>query len=77
MSSKLNKSDTIEAKENAKSLAEYAGMRTDEFDPDPEDAPSRKSILKNVAGFIIVTEFCERYGIEYKLIIFLILIQIF
>lgn len=43
------------------------------YSPDPEDAASRKSVLLNVAGFIIVTEFCERlanYGFAGSLVLF-------
>eukprot|EP00597_Dinobryon_sp_UTEXLB2267_P005647 CAMPEP_0170080918 /NCGR_PEP_ID=MMETSP0019_2-20121128/16920_1 /TAXON_ID=98059 /ORGANISM="Dinobryon sp., Strain UTEXLB2267" /LENGTH=662 /DNA_ID=CAMNT_0010295097 /DNA_START=50 /DNA_END=2038 /DNA_ORIENTATION=- len=46
----------------------------DEIDTDPEDAAGRKSVLTNVAGFIIVTEFCERlayYGFAGSLVLFL------
>ncbi len=45
----------------------------DLYPPDPADAKDRKSILKNVAGFIIVTEFCERlayYGFAGSLVLF-------
>jgi hypothetical protein len=43
------------------------------YDPDPEDAKDRKSILLNTAGYIIVTEFCERvayYGFAGSLVLF-------
>jgi hypothetical protein len=33
---------------------------TSKHDPDPDDADSRPSVLMSIAGFIIVTEFCER-----------------
>jgi dipeptide/tripeptide permease len=52
-------------------LAELVVDQT--YEPDPEDAPTRKSVLKNVAGFIIVTEFCERfayYGFAGSLVLF-------
>jgi dipeptide/tripeptide permease len=41
--------------------------------PDPEDADTRPSTLKNTAGYIIVTEFCERlayYGFAGSLVLF-------
>lgn len=41
--------------------------------PDPSDAANRPSRLFNVAGFIIVTEFCERlayYGFAGSLVLF-------
>lgn len=41
--------------------------------PDPPDAEGRPSRLLNVAGFIIVTEFCERlayYGFAGSLVLF-------
>ena len=44
-----------------------------EYPPDPPDAADRKSILRNVAGFIIITEFCERltyYGFAGSLVLF-------
>ena len=43
------------------------------FPPDPEDAATRKSVLFTVAGYIIVTEFCERlayYGFAGSLVLF-------
>lgn len=46
----------------------------DEIDTDPQDADQRKSVLTNVAGYIIVTEFCERlayYGFAGSLVLFL------
>lgn len=46
----------------------------DEIEIDPEDAVTRGSVLTNVAGFIIVTEFCERlayYGFAGSLVLFL------
>lgn len=41
--------------------------------PDPDDANSRPSILKGVAQYIIVQEFCERlayYGFAGSLVLF-------
>ena len=41
--------------------------------PDDSDSSERKSVLKNVVGFIIVTEFCERvayYGFAGSLVLF-------
>eukprot|EP01038_Epipyxis_sp_PR26KG_P011667 gene11667-15622_t len=43
------------------------------YPPDPPDAIKRKSVLLGVAGFIIVTEFCERlayYGFAGSLVLF-------
>jgi len=43
------------------------------YPPDPTDAKGRKSVLINTAGFIIVTEFCERlayYGFAGSLVLF-------
>ncbi len=43
------------------------------YPPDPEDADSRPSVLTGVAGYIIVTEFCERlayYGFAGSLVLF-------
>lgn len=43
------------------------------FPDDPPDAADRKSVLINVDGFIIVTEFCERlayYGFAGSLVLF-------
>lgn len=45
----------------------------DAYPPDPEDADKRKSVLQGVAGYIIVTEFCERlayYGFAGSLVLF-------
>ncbi len=42
-------------------------------EPDPDDAKDRKSVLINTAGYIIVTEFCERvayYGFSGSLVLF-------
>eukprot|EP01035_Chromulina_nebulosa_P019152 gene19152-24993_t len=44
-----------------------------EYPPDPIDASTRKSVLMNTAGYIIVTEFCERltyYGFAGSLVLF-------
>ena len=44
-----------------------------EYGPDPDDAMDRKSVLMNVAGYIIVTEFCERlayYSFAFSLVLF-------
>jgi dipeptide/tripeptide permease len=44
-----------------------------QFPPDPPDAVGRPSKLKGTAGFIIVTEFCERlayYGFAGSLVLF-------
>lgn len=44
-----------------------------EYPDDPEDAKDRKSVLYNVAGYIIVTEFCERlayYTFATSLVLF-------
>jgi hypothetical protein len=44
-----------------------------QYPPDPSDAASRKSVLKYTAGYIIVTEFCERlayYGFAGSLVLF-------
>ncbi len=41
--------------------------------PDPDDAATRPSILKSVAGYIIVTNFCESvafYGFGGSLVLF-------
>ena len=41
--------------------------------PDPLDAPNRPSVLRGTAGYIIVTEFCERlayYGFAGSLVLF-------
>jgi hypothetical protein len=43
------------------------------YPPDPVDAVERKSVLKGTAGYIIVTEFCERlayYGFAGSLVLF-------
>ena len=43
------------------------------YGPDPSDAATRKSVLRNVAGYIIITEFCERltyYGLAGSLVLF-------
>jgi hypothetical protein len=43
------------------------------YSPDPADAVERKSVLKGTAGYIIVTEFCERlayYGFAGSLVLF-------
>jgi peptide/histidine transporter 3/4 len=43
------------------------------YPPDPADAVERKSVLKGTAGYIIVTEFCERlayYGFAGSLVLF-------
>jgi hypothetical protein len=43
------------------------------YPPDPADAEGRPSILKTTAGYIIVTEFCERlayYGFAGSLVLF-------
>lgn len=43
------------------------------YAPDPSDAVNRKSVLLNVAGYILVTEFCERlayYGFAGSLVLF-------
>lgn len=43
------------------------------YPPDPPDADERPSILKGVAGYIIVTEFCERlayFGFAGSLVLF-------
>lgn len=43
------------------------------YPPDPIDAADRKSVLKTVAGYILVTEFCERlayYGFAGSLVLF-------
>lgn len=45
----------------------------DLYPPDPADASTRKSVLTGTAGFIIVTEFCERlayYGFAGSLVLF-------
>jgi dipeptide/tripeptide permease len=50
---------------NVKSIDSHA--------PDPPDAATRKSVLWNVAAFILVTEFCERlayYGFAGSLVLF-------
>ena len=62
---KINEADTVP-------LTSVAA-REDDFAPDPPDAAERKSVLRNVAGFIIVTEFCERlayYGFAGSLVLF-------
>lgn len=44
-----------------------------EHPPDPADAVTRRSVLKTVAGYILVTEFCERlayYGFAGSLVLF-------
>ena len=44
------------------------------YEADPIDAKDRKSVLLNTAGFIIVTEFCERvayYGFAGSLMLFI------
>lgn len=46
----------------------------DFIDTEPQDADNRKSVLTSVAGYIIVTEFCERlayYGFAGSLVLFL------
>ena len=46
----------------------------DFIDTEPQDADNRKSVLTTVAGYIIVTEFCERlayYGFAGSLVLFL------
>eukprot|EP01036_Dinobryon_divergens_P035387 gene35387-45847_t len=46
----------------------------DFIDTEPQDANNRKSVLTSVAGYIIVTEFCERlayYGFAGSLVLFL------
>jgi hypothetical protein len=43
------------------------------YEPDPLDASTRKSVLKTVAGYILITEFCERlayYGFAGSLVLF-------
>lgn len=43
------------------------------YPQDPADAVDRPSVLKSVAGYIIVTEFCERlayYGFAGSLVLF-------
>jgi hypothetical protein len=43
------------------------------YDPDPADADTRPSVLTGVAGYIIVTEFCERlayFGFAGSLVLF-------
>lgn len=43
------------------------------YAPDPPDAKDRKSRLKYVAGFILITEFCERlayYGLAGSIVLF-------
>jgi dipeptide/tripeptide permease len=43
------------------------------YPDDPDDANDRKSVLKSIAGYIIVTEFCERlayYGFAGSLVLF-------
>jgi hypothetical protein len=43
------------------------------YAPDPPDAEGRPSILTGVAGYIIVTEFCERlayFGFAGSLVLF-------
>lgn len=45
----------------------------DLYAPDPPDAAKRPSVLLTVAGFILVTEFCERlafYGFAGSLVLF-------
>ncbi len=44
-----------------------------EHGSDPDDAVGRKSILFGVAGYILITEFCERlayYGFAGSLVLF-------
>ena len=46
----------------------------DFIDTEPQDSDNRKSVLTSVAGYIIVTEFCERlayYGFAGSLVLFL------
>lgn len=43
------------------------------YGPDPPDGATRKSVLRNIAFFILVTEFCERvayYGFAGSLVLF-------
>ena len=50
-----------------------ASMRESLYAPDPPDAAKRPSVLLTVAGFILVTEFCERlafYGFAGSLVLF-------
>jgi hypothetical protein len=54
-------------------LSATALLSDDNHLPDPSDAADRPSVLKGTAGYIIVTEFCERlayFGFAGSLVLF-------
>jgi len=58
---------------NNRLLSTASEASAHEYPPDPIDASTRKSVLMNTAGYIIVTEFCERltyYGFAGSLVLF-------
>ena len=69
----VNQDDLSQSRLSEHKLALKHGSG-DEIDTEPEDAIGRKSVLRNIAGYIIVTEFCERlayYGFAGSLVLFL------
>ncbi len=59
--------------QTSQNVNSYRSSGGSSFPADPPDAKDRASVLKYTAGYIIVTEFCERlayYGFAGSLVLF-------
>lgn len=66
-----------EAKDDSRSVLKSLRLGSTKQDavyaPEPPDAASRPSVLLSIAGFILITEFCERlayYGFAGSLVLY-------